>query len=638
MSETHQQTSSKSPPAGLSLADLQDQFYRNAFTNQQYQQRTDNRLQQLFGSIERLERMVAGLSLNFRPQQTPQGMFQPPSILPQTIPTTFPAAHILPQTMPTTSAAEQTLPRPIATTSIAAPDHHADFLQKVELRFGTSRYEDYQGKLSKLIQITTVTEYQSEFECLMNKVIGISESVLTLMFIAGLKSHIRREVQRARPPSLMEAFALAREHESQYEELQADLARDKRSSFKWQNRNLMSTIPSPQTATPIMLPPTPSTALAQTAAITKTTPNPLPIRRLSPQEMREKRAKGLCYNCDQKYTANHRCRSRVLMLLGTDDDDLVTTIGDNEGLINDHANETVILGDISSLNTMAGPGTPRSLRLLGEIKKSQVQVLIDGESTHNFIQPTMAEELNLETHQIPTFRVYIGNGNSLECNYCCKDVCLKLQGTDFTIDLYVLPIQGSDVVLRVQWLQGLGKVAHDYASLTMEFTWKGRTITLSGIQTLSPQKISFNQLQAMLRNDGVCRMFELIHRSDDSRSVTEKSENVKFPDQLPQGIMTILHKYEHVFHTPSGLPPHRLLNHQITLAPGSKPVNVKPYRYPHFQKGEIERHEEENREHTIHMETEGNHPAQENQVGEGNRSGRPTRNRRPPQWLKDYVA
>nr|GMD31046.1 Transposon Ty3-G Gag-Pol polyprotein [Ipomoea batatas] len=601
MFETHQQTSSESPPAGLSLADLQDQFDRNAFTNQQYQQRTDNKLQQLFGSMERLERMVAGLSLNFRPQQTPQGMFQPPSILPQTIPTTFPAAPILPQTMPTTFAAEQTLPRPIAATSNAAPgpprfhsmkielpkfdgsdpygwvfrateyfDFYdtpdtqrvriaaftmegkasewyqwmkrnnllttwADFLQKVELHFGTSRYEDYQGKLSKLIQITTVTEYQSEFECLMNKVIGISESVLTSMFIAGLKSHIRWEVQRARPPSLMEAFALAREHESQYEELQADLARDKRSSFRWQNRNLMSTIPSPQTATPIMLPPTPSTAPAQTAAITKTTPNPLPIRRLSPQEMREKRAKGLCYNCDQKYTANHRCRSRFLMLLGTDDDDLVTTIGDNEGLINDHADETVILGDISSLNTMAGPGAPRSLRLLGEIKKSQ--------------------------------------------------------GTDFTIDLYVLPIQGPDVVLGVQWLQDLGKVAHDYASLTMEFTWKGRTITLFGIQTLSPQKISFNQLQAMLRNDGVCGMFELIHRSDDSRSVTEKSENVKFPDQLPQGIMTILH-----------------------------------------------RHEEENREHTIQMETEGNHPAQENEAKEGNRRGRPTRNRRPPQWLKDYVT
>nr|GMD82300.1 Transposon Ty3-G Gag-Pol polyprotein [Ipomoea batatas] len=408
MSETHQQTSSESPPAGLSLADLQDQFYRNAFTNQQYQQRTDNRLQQLFGSMERLERMVAGLSLNFHPQQTPQGMFQPPSILPQTIPTTFPAAPILPQTMPTTSAAEQTLPRPIATTSIAAPGSPRFHSMKIELpKFNGSDpygwviratkyfdfydipdtqrvriaaftmeekasewYEDYQGKLSKLIQITTVTEYQSEFECLMNKVIGISESVLTLMFIAGLKSHIHREVQRAKPPSLMEAFALAREHESQYEELQADLARDKRSSFRWQNRNLMSTIPSPQTATPIMLPPTPSVAPTQAAAITKTTPNPLPIRRLSPQEMREKRAKGLCYNCDQKYTANHRCRSRFLMLLGTDDDDLVNTIGDNEGLINDHANETVILGDISRLNTMTGPGTPRSLRLLGEIKKS----------------------------------------------------------------------------------------------------------------------------------------------------------------------------------------------------------------------------------------------------------------------------
>ncbi|GKE21658.1 transposon ty3-I gag-pol polyprotein [Tanacetum coccineum] len=40
---------------------------------------------------------------------------------------------------------------------------------------------------------------------------------------------------------------------------------------------------------------------------------------------------------------------------------------------------------------------------------------------------------------------------------------------------------------------------------------------------------------------------------------------------------------------PIGLPPPRLLDHHIPLVPNTTPVSVKPYRYPHYQKSEIEK-------------------------------------------------
>ncbi|KHN28867.1 Transposon Ty3-G Gag-Pol polyprotein, partial [Glycine soja] len=45
----------------------------------------------------------------------------------------------------------------------------------------------------------------------------------------------------------------------------------------------------------------------------------------------------------------------------------------------------------------------------------------------------------------------------------------------------------------------------------------------------------------------------------------------------------------HMFTQPSALPPSRQHDHHINILPSANPVNVRPYRYPHFQKTEIER-------------------------------------------------
>lgn len=77
------------------------------------------------------------------------------------------------------------------------------------------------------------------------------------------------------------------------------------------------------------------------------------------------------------------------MLLGTDDDE---DEPDPPSEPLDHLDEA-ILGDISSLNTLAGQSNPRSLCLYGEVGNHKFQVLIDSGSTHNFIRPSLAKKL-----------------------------------------------------------------------------------------------------------------------------------------------------------------------------------------------------------------------------------------------------
>ena len=57
----------------------------------------------------------------------------------------------------------------------------------------------------------------------------------------------------------------------------------------------------------------------------------------------------------------------------------------------------------------------------------------------------------------------------------------------------------------------------------------------------------------------------------------------------PDSLHELLMEFKHVFGEPGGLPLHRKRDHVITLQLGVPPVNVRPYRYPYFQKNEIER-------------------------------------------------
>ncbi|GKB10797.1 hypothetical protein Tco_0844720 [Tanacetum coccineum] len=76
---------------------------------------------------------------------------------------------------------------------------------------------DAEDALSKLLQMGTVAEYQNEFEMLINRVTGISESLLTSFYISGLKLTIQIELFRARPTTLGEAFSLAHIIEARFE-------------------------------------------------------------------------------------------------------------------------------------------------------------------------------------------------------------------------------------------------------------------------------------------------------------------------------------------------------------------------------------------------------------------------------------
>jgi hypothetical protein len=70
--------------------------------------------------------------------------------------------------------------------------------------------------------------------------------------------------------------------------------------------------------------------------------------------------------------------------------------------------------------------------------------------------------------------------------------------------------------------------------------------------------------------------------------LTADKQQTGSPEDLAS-LEELLCSYADGFREPTDLPPHRTHDHSIPLQEGVQPVCVRPYRYPFYQNGEIEK-------------------------------------------------
>ncbi|KAF5454428.1 hypothetical protein F2P56_024094 [Juglans regia] len=231
-----------------------------------------------------------------------------------------------------------------------------------------------------------------------------------------------------------------------------------------------------------------------------------------------------------------------------------------------------------SLAAIAGTPTMRTMRLVGRIKGEQVVILLDSGSSHNFIDTSLASKLQLPVDYLVNLKVRVANGQGLNSEGLCRTVQLKVQGNVLQLPLHLLELAGCDIVLGVQWLETLGPIMWDFSKLLMSFMWKGKTIEFKGLK-LSPSVVEDSEktLKATIaKGKG---MFLQI--------MCEKGEETDC-EKMEEQFSELLEGFCEVFNESQGLPPPRNHDHHIILKEGTQPITNRPYRYPHYQKIEIE--------------------------------------------------
>ncbi|XP_028237026.1 uncharacterized protein LOC114416364 [Glycine soja] len=476
------------------------------------------------------------------------------------------------------------------------------FLHALRTRFAPSQFEDPSGALSKLTQTGTVTQYLSDFEDLANRTTGLPSTFLLSCFISGLIPEIRREVQAHQPATLVQAAGLARLQEEKFSEMRQH-PRPRPSPLPQFQRSpsVFPSFPQVNTTAPVSSPPlspilkTPSSPLSSTLPPLLPPPPPRPPpqtwKRLSPEEIASRRERGLCFNCEEKFHRGHRCSSRFFLLITDEEDPPLSHIPNFDPPITlthdpvpiqptDPPESPPSYSAQISLNSLAGHVAPETIRFIGAISGHPLLLLVDGGSTHNFVQQQLVTQLGLSCRTTSPLRVMVGNGQYLECHSICDTIFVQIQNHSFTVDLHVLPISGANVVLGVQWLKSLGPVLTDYSTLSMQFIHNDQLITLQGDPEASLSSMTSSQFRRLCRTQPQGLYFQITVLSDDTPPSS--------PDTLPPSLQALLTKYDVLFQPSPTLPPPRPTDHHIHLLPLSTPVNVRPYCYPHFQKQEIE--------------------------------------------------
>ncbi|KAK8938724.1 hypothetical protein KSP39_PZI011094 [Platanthera zijinensis] len=221
--------------------------------------------------------------------------------------------------------------------------------------------------------------------------------------------------------------------------------------------------------------------------------------------------------------------------------------------------------------SVGGITGPRTMKIRGRLQDRDIILMINSGASHNFISDDLARELALPFKPSPAFTVCLGDGRRRPTQGQCQAVTLTLGACAVTADFYIFGLGGLDAILGVAWLQTLGDVRVNWATMTMHFQPRPISHCLTGDSTLLQTRVSFRALQ---------RTSELW-----PLQLVPEAE----PAPPPEDLRHLLHEFAELFEAPSGLPPIRHTDHAIVLQPGTSAVSVRPYRYRHVQKDEIER-------------------------------------------------
>ncbi|GJY60943.1 retrotransposon gag domain, retroviral aspartyl protease [Tanacetum coccineum] len=210
-----------------------------------------------------------------------------------------------------------------------------------------------------------------------------------------------------------------------------------------------------------------------------------------------------CFRCGDKYGPGYQCKTGTFKLLEAD--------GVEEPTDTQEVNLDENLSEVAkiSLHAIFGKSQPTTMKVHGTLNSNEVLILIDGESTHNFISDVLVNELKLTSQMVAPFGVQIRNGDVIRCIKVCRDLSLQLGGLKVVQDFYPFSIGGADVVLGIQWLATLNTVQANWKEMFMIFTIDGKQYKLQAEGGVPWARYHFRRCSSIARKKSVVQSWPI---------------------------------------------------------------------------------------------------------------------------------
>lgn len=210
------------------------------------------------------------------------------------------------------------------------------------------------------------------------------------------------------------------------------------------------------------------------------TKNPIlqPRKFLTPAEMSDRRAKGLFYFCDEKFSPAHYLTHKKSQLYLLDANKEEEEDAEVRAILEQQ--EECDIAHIS-INAVSGISDYTTMKVKGVHAKRPLFVLTDSGSTHNFMDIRVADRLGCNVKPPGLARVTVADGGQLRVTGRIEKLKWNFQSHVFQADFMVTALGNCDMVLGVQWLRTLGPITWDFDKLIMQFKFGPKRVTLNSI-------------------------------------------------------------------------------------------------------------------------------------------------------------
>lgn len=328
--------------------------------------------------------------------------------------------------------------------------------------------DDPIAELKKLQETEGISHYHAKFELIRNRV-KLSEKYLVSAYLAGLNTDTQMHVRMFQPKSVRECLMLGRLYETAHPRKTSQQSWFGGKTNSNNQRGLLTYQKPSEIKKPNML-------VDEKPKETVQQLKPF----LSQEEMSARRAKGLCYHCDEKYTPGHYLKHKKTQLYMMEAEEKDEFYEATEEQLTE-GNE----GDIAQISVSAVAGITenyRTMKVRGLHGKKTLYILIDSGSTHNFMDPIMAEKLGCSVLPPRMTRVAVADEGKLQVRGRIEQFEWRFQNTTFKQDMMLIPLGNCDMVLGVQWLATLGPITWDFLQSEMQFKVEKKRVVLHGIK------------------------------------------------------------------------------------------------------------------------------------------------------------